>query len=390
MIKNINFKFKSRWNDIRKIIIPIIAITETITIVGLSIGLAQANKNKQKTNHFDQFFLSFTKKGEEIAAKKFASQYASNNSILNSKFTSALLRDQFIFKKIFDQNKINQEKFFTLTKADGTLLNFFNDTYDLSFSSYADDVNGKLLIKVNLITRGSVDKKENIEQIYELDGFQKITPENYKKYMFLSDLSFNISSFADFESFDDFKNQYTQADSLKKGEINSKILNFNSSPTSTLNFLKTTLIFKDDYQFEITPVLSAVANNASKENLNATTILDQENFYVKTPIKFLSLKQYFDFKTNYSSKISFNQSNIKNLNNLTFDDFKKTFNKNLQRFNLLGLENIPQGYSYKMIEDIQEDQQNYIFKYLITNNISGLVEYSGKIKLNKFSFKQTS
>ncbi|MEE3928403.1 hypothetical protein V2E24_02315 [Mycoplasmopsis ciconiae] len=223
---------------------------------------------------------------------------------------SSYWNSQFIEKNI-GISGIKNKKF--ILKTDNlTPLNFFLPNYDIVTNSFANDIDGKLLIEVKLIRKSDNPQKEvTFSNVYELSGFKKVSENKYLNSSTLEKISFippkDISTYQNFiEKFNSLENDQQL---LQEFVSSSFAFTLTKDPLKTHNnnvdvdFKNVELKFKDN-KFYLNYQLMSKVYSATKDNLRSTTNV---NLYKDADNKPKVFEAEIDIEAYYTALNEFNQ-----------------------------------------------------------------------------------
>lgn len=383
---------KKNWSLSYKIKISLVAlgiIAGIGAIGGFSYGIIQKqnslnnqtlkyNKEDLKQNALlndgesftpNQLIFRITDKFNQKMPITFASEYASENRILSPVISGSYWREQLLFGSSTRKSKIDQNSFkdrdFALLSNKGVALNYFIPGYNLVFSSYSNDLEGKLFLRIKFIPKqNNSTYKVQFDEIYEISGFQKFDFSQYQKNMSIDDhINLNFSALETYSSFDDLAKSYKAGSNEEKIQISKSILEFTTSKSATVNWENTILEFdKNKKEINTIPYLNPVVNAASFDidKLSDTKVINTSETLLKTYQLNVSLEEYFKIKTTWIKNLEL-VAKEKELSDLNLEDIKKSYDSITQMFTVLKLNGVQDGYQVKFSDKITIEDDKYKF-----------------------------
>ncbi|SJZ46317.1 MAG1430 family protein [Mycoplasmopsis verecunda] len=208
-------------NKITKILITYGVIgTATIGgIIGVSVAISQQHHSKLGAKELKNYKLQNTA-ALSNKNKTLASTYATRNLSFDeiTNWSSSNWKRELINKKLLTTEDIQNPKFdkkFFLYNGSKPLQALFDsvDISSIEMTSYANDLNGTLFLKVVYPVTKSMKELDstlgdNITEIYTLNGFDTFPTNNPYATSNTIDIAPNETAFKDFANIQDLKQAY--------------------------------------------------------------------------------------------------------------------------------------------------------------------------------------
>lgn len=351
-------------------------------VVATAVTLSTTKKSDTKI-----LLNNFSLNASDSAKNNLASSYATVNSTTNVQVSNNYWTDELIFKRLASDEEL-QTKDFILKDANGTFLNYFKDKYIIDFSSFANDLEGELYLKVSLREIASTSSLPKVvDHVFKVSGFKKVTFEDNKKYLFINSARLNMEGLIPFKNVEGLKQKYNSSSNEDKAQLINSFVEFDLSNSAIVNLELSSISF-DQNKLKIAPALQLKVNAATQKNLYSTQIFTGEKEYISAKEFEVDLGKYFKIKNTWATQVTLSGA-TKDLSELTLDDIKNSFNKSTLTFSSLKLNHIPDGFKARISESIGETDNKYIFKYYVLNS-NDLLEYVDEISIDKTALKQNS
>ncbi|MCU9932341.1 hypothetical protein NW733_07005 [Mycoplasmopsis felis] len=111
--------------------------------------------NGLKLSDFNFYTGKINKENELASGYSQNPIFKSNSNNINNEYW----KEQLILKELKTQEQLNKNDFYLISN-NGTPINIFLPDYNISFSSYANDITGILYLKINLVPK-VINKEKN-------------------------------------------------------------------------------------------------------------------------------------------------------------------------------------------------------------------------------------
>lgn len=242
--------------------------------------------NGLKLSDFNFYTGKINKENELASGYSQNPIFKSNSNNINNEYW----KEQLILKELKTQEQLNKNDFYLISN-NGAPINIFLPDYNISFSSYANDITGILYLKINLAPKVINKEKTEHEYIYEISGFRTININDLEPTMFINRLDTDTSAISKYKTIENMKNEYflVSNDAIQKENFIRNIFpRILVSITSKINYEKTFLDFNNN-EIILNAYLEPVVNQAHKSDLTLRTqVSNTDNFFsiVSRKIKF--------------------------------------------------------------------------------------------------------
>ncbi|QDF65115.1 hypothetical protein FIV53_02340 [Mycoplasma nasistruthionis] len=280
----------------------------TCSVIGvasiITIGIASAQianeKNKPTEKQQIETMKLFASNNANVS-QHYASFYASapvDSQITNKYFNSAAWASALTYLKQPTQSEFNETKLFVLQNPKTAVLSqSYTNNYTISYTSYANDLEGVLYLKATFTPKNSSETNKPFDVTYTLDGFKKLdvnTSNRLTNSLLATPEALNQTQMKEkYSSFENFKQSYMAipaSDKAKQIEFiksnfpintlnSTAVLNYDSFNELTFTENRVTLTLKYDIKVA----------NASKDNLEAVkTVPTNQEFTNTYDLSFLN------------------------------------------------------------------------------------------------------
>ncbi|WP_322910941.1 MAG1430 family protein [Mycoplasmopsis felis] len=242
--------------------------------------------NGLKLSDFNFYTGKINKENELASGYSQNPIFKSNSNNINNEYW----KKQLILKELRTQEQLNKNDFYLISN-NGAPINIFLPDYNISFSSYANDITGILYLKINLVPKVINKEKTEHEYIYEISGFRTININDLEPTMFINRLDTDTSAISKYKTIENMKNEYFLISNnaiQKENFIRNIFPRILVSITSKINYEKTFLDFNNN-EIILNAYLEPVVNQAHKNDLTLRTqVSNFDNFFsiVSRKIKF--------------------------------------------------------------------------------------------------------
>ncbi|WP_322901648.1 hypothetical protein RRG50_03670 [Mycoplasmopsis felis] len=242
--------------------------------------------NGLKLSDFNFYTGKINKENELASGYSQNPIFKSNSNNINNEYW----KKELILKELRTQEQLNKNDFYLISN-NGAPINIFLPDYNISFSSYANDITGILYLKINLAPKVINKEKTEHEYIYEISGFRTININDLEPTMFINRLDTDTSAISKYKTIENMKNEYflVSNDAIQKENFIRNIFpRILVSITSKINYEKTFLDFNNN-EIILNAYLEPVVNQAHKNDLILRTqVSNSDNFFsiVSRKIKF--------------------------------------------------------------------------------------------------------
>ncbi|WP_322875794.1 hypothetical protein RNN91_03265 [Mycoplasmopsis felis] len=247
--------------------------------------------NGLKLSDFNFYTGKINKENELASGYSQNPIFKSNSNNINNEYW----KKELILKELRTQEQLNKNDFYLISN-NGAPINIFLPDYNISFSSYANDITGILYLKINLVPKVINKEKTEHEYIYEISGFRTININDLEPTMFINRLDTDTSAISKYKTIENMKNEYflVSNDAIQKENFIRNIFpRILVSITSKINYEKTFLDFNNN-EIILNAYLEPVVNQAHKSDLTLRTqVSNTDNFFsiVSRKIKFSKTKR---------------------------------------------------------------------------------------------------
>ncbi|TNK93952.1 hypothetical protein C4M98_04670, partial [Mycoplasmopsis pullorum] len=267
-------------------------------------------------------------------------------------------------------------KLFNLRTVNLTPINVLKQDYTFSFTSYANDLKGELILKMTVTNKN--DSKDQKVQYYVLDGFKKLeSKQPFASYIAQNPtIVINLNGFGESKTLNvgEFLDSFSLKSTDEKVQILKKIFTFKGTANDgvsvpvkyedlQLDNANNSLKVKYDVLSNIYAATTDNNNAKVQMNLGSQKILDVDNEIVK---KIYSLSDQIKFKPKDKyqtwSDIEYGKLKVNTSNFIEYNTVDTNWNS---------LEKDGYRLEVKTI-NINDKEQNVEFNYRISKNEAAL------------------
>ncbi|TNK82617.1 hypothetical protein C4M97_01850 [Mycoplasmopsis pullorum] len=341
----------------------------------------------------DSFIFSVDPKQVELLKNDYAGNYVTDTDLIFK--NKATAQDMFNYwRNMLFISDIGTEgvKLFNLRTVNLTPINVLKQDYTFSFTSYANDLKGELILKMTVTNKN--DSKDQKVQYYVLDGFKKLeSKQPFASYIAQNPtIVINLNGFGESKTLNvgEFLDSFSLKSTDEKVQILKKIFTFKGTANDgvsvpvkyedlQLDNANNSLKVKYDVLSNIYAATTDNNNAKVQMNLGSQKILDVDNEIVK---KIYSLSDQIKFKPKDKyqtwSDIEYGKLKVNTSNFIEYNTVDTNWNS---------LEKDGYRLEVKTI-NINDKEQNVEFNYRISKNEAALYVYDGKFKVPVSEFKE--